>query len=279
MPRTADKPSSEPKLDIAKEEILRILRDKTVQAGKRHLILGSFVLFISALVWLLAILLFAQVGPLVFVLLTFAGGVIARWGLMLKMRPALEAVRRADNLPILLLRSFEQDESEFWDMARLPFVGDFQRSLVKKLQRRARGPVLAIGTSGRELRSFRCPRVSVADENWQEVVRQLMLLCAGVVILAGESRGLLWELRKAVRTLPPDRLLLVFGQMKPARRVRAYLYAQEIMPVTITAPPDSFEYVSFDAQWRPHFGITLGELSEISWLLPPFALFKGHSRH
>lgn len=73
MPRTADKPSSEPKVDIAKEEILRILRDKTVQAGKRHLILGSFVLFISALVWLLAILLFAQVGPL-FCLADLRGG-------------------------------------------------------------------------------------------------------------------------------------------------------------------------------------------------------------
>jgi hypothetical protein len=105
-----------------------------------------------------------------------------------------------------------------------------------------------------------------------------MLLCAGVVILAGESRGLLWELTEAVRTIPPNRLLLVFGQMKPERRVIAYLYAQEIMPVTMTAPPESFEYVSFDDQWRPHFGGTIGDLPEISWL-PPFALFRIPSRH
>jgi hypothetical protein len=49
----------------------------------------------------------------------------------------------------------------------------------------------------------------VSDDEWQHVVIQWLSICAAVVLEAGDSDGLLWEMRQIVKRIEPTRLLII----------------------------------------------------------------------
>lgn len=71
------------------------------------------------------------------------------------------------------------------------------------------GPVVAIGKPGEHLPPLGAARVYVDDNNWRDTIAQLMDQAAVVVVRAGDTTNLWWEIEEAVARVPPGRVLIV----------------------------------------------------------------------
>ncbi|HET7157429.1 MAG TPA: TM2 domain-containing protein [Burkholderiales bacterium] len=71
------------------------------------------------------------------------------------------------------------------------------------------GPVIAIGKPGEKLPQLGAARLYVSDEEWRAVVGKLMNDAALVVIRAGETANLWWEVQEALTHLPRERVIIV----------------------------------------------------------------------
>jgi hypothetical protein len=70
------------------------------------------------------------------------------------------------------------------------------------------GPLVAVGAPG--LPPFAgAVRMSLPETSWRQSVGQLMRRARLVTLTLGSSAGTMWELAEAMRTLPPQRLLLM----------------------------------------------------------------------
>ncbi|HMQ64835.1 MAG TPA: hypothetical protein PJ992_00975 [Arachnia sp.] len=177
-------------------------------------------------------------------------------------RPAAWCVRRgrrhrtagfaldADPESILLLRSFDDDRLTL----RSTMLGGgivspslptarvrFEELLVWILK--LFGPVVAIGRPGEGLPELGAVRTYWSDDQWQDAVRQTAMRCRGIVLIAGSSEGLKWEmdrlrawglLSKTLVVLPPDtnndnslrRFDLAVEQLSPAGTAVRETYVQ-----------------------------------------------------
>lgn len=130
-----------------------------------------------------------------------AGGValIRRGQAMLQ--PSAEELRTVDQRrPVLLLRSFDDEEESV-----VAAAGQGHNVAVTRLEEAiARqfapfGPLVAIGRPGEELPTLGAARSYKTDAEWRAAVAQLMGDALMVVVIAGTSRGLGWELDALAR--------------------------------------------------------------------------------
>ncbi|MEV0700100.1 hypothetical protein AB0I53_19635 [Saccharopolyspora sp. NPDC050389] len=71
------------------------------------------------------------------------------------------------------------------------------------------GLPVSVGRPGERAPHVGVPRVYLPFDGWQEPVREMMRGASLVVLVLGRGAGTLWELGEAMRTLPPERLLLL----------------------------------------------------------------------
>jgi hypothetical protein len=76
------------------------------------------------------------------------------------------------------------------------------------------GDLVAIGQPGESLPIPGAARIYASDEEWKEVVKGQMQAARLVIIRAGEGKNLLWELKQAVETLNPQKLLILVLDME-----------------------------------------------------------------
>ena len=127
----------------------------------------------------------------------------------------------ADSKPdVLYLRAFETDSSVFkyvgWAFLLPRLISGIvteEEQLRDVLQ--PFGDLVAIGRPGEKLPTPGAARLYVSDAQWQSVVSEQMRSSALVVIRAGHSTGLLWELKQAFAMLDPTKLLILVLRMKP----------------------------------------------------------------
>ncbi len=172
--------------------------------------------------------------------------------------------------PVLYLRSFDDDA-----VTAAPVSADLplsyrryseEEQLVMTLGRL--GPVVAIGRPGEELPEVGAARFYVGDDAWQATVAELMAASRLVVLRAGTTPGLHWEMERAVGTLRPEQILfLVPAGQDGHDSWRASLNAFLPKPLsdseasdseapsngTVAAPAGSGLRcaISFDADWTP----------------------------
>src|SRR5206468_13108961 len=72
------------------------------------------------------------------------------------------------------------------------------------------GPVVAVGRPGDRLRPLGAVRDYLTDDAWQARVEQLMRQACAIVLVAGRTAGLGWELRKIVELDLLGKLVLLF---------------------------------------------------------------------
>jgi TM2 domain-containing membrane protein YozV len=148
----------------------------------------------------------------------------ARWGIAgfrsgwkYDARSAEEALARDPRPPVLYLRSFEADPQMVVTghsrAARAAGLLSYATSVSPEqelafiLERV--GPVIAIGKPGERLPELGAARRYVADDQWREVVHRMMRDAALVVIRAGETENLWWEIEQALALCLPGRVILV----------------------------------------------------------------------
>lgn len=86
------------------------------------------------------------------------------------------------------------------------------------------GPLVAIGKPGEPLPELGAARLYVDHDRWQAKVTELMRAARLVVVRVGASPGVLWEIERALDSLPRQRLVLaVLGGATVAPELRARL--------------------------------------------------------
>ncbi len=120
------------------------------------------------------------------------------------------------------------------------------------------GELVAIGRPGEKLPTPGAARIYASDEEWKSVVAQHMASARLVIIRAGSGRGLLWEMREAIRTVEPSRLLILFLHMK--RKHYEAFREQAAISLELLLPPAKevsrvivgvSGFLAFSNGWRP----------------------------
>jgi hypothetical protein len=136
---------------------------------------------------------------------------------------AREMLRHDSRPPVLVLRSFLDDQRPSFrdDVEAWSGQGEltFEEALTVRLERI--GPVVALGRPGEELPSAGAAREYVPDTNWKSRIEYLLRQASVIVIIAGRTNSLTWEVQ-LVETLGmlERTLVIVPGQDRAEVRSR-----------------------------------------------------------
>ena len=118
---------------------------------------------------------------------------------------AEELLRRDPRPPVLYLRSFEQDRA---------FAAPSGFELQMRFGVSGIGPLVALGRPGDRMPIIGAPRLYAKNTSWQGQFRDWLHHAALVVIRAGLSDGLDWELGQIGRGVAPQRIVVIPGRSK-----------------------------------------------------------------
>jgi hypothetical protein len=152
--------------------------------------------------------------------LMILGGTFLYWrGRQYRAKAAAQRIIADSKPDVLYLRAFETDSSVSryvrWSFLLPRLIAGIvteEEQLRDVLQ--PFGDLIAIGRPGEKLPTPGAARLYASDAQWQSVVSDQMRSAALVVIRAGHSTGLLWELKQAFETLDPRKLLILVMNMK-----------------------------------------------------------------
>jgi hypothetical protein len=129
-----------------------------------------------------------------------------------------ERIVTDSNLDVLYLRAFRSDPStaKYVFRSLLAVWGAGWTTEEEQLADVLRpfGDLVAIGRPGEALPEPGAARIYASNEEWKDVVEGQMRAARLVVIRAGVGENLLWELKQSVKTLSPQKLLILVLNMK-----------------------------------------------------------------
>lgn len=111
--------------------------------------------------------------------------------------------------PVLLLRSFIDDEKLNWGMANRSFVDTSLESRLATHFARF-GPFVAVGTPAGGMPVIGAARAQLGDAEWQQQVIRWIESSGHVVMLAGLTDWVEWELRQVIALRAVDKLIVCF---------------------------------------------------------------------
>ncbi|HNN94378.1 hypothetical protein [Haliangium sp. UPWRP_2] len=137
---------------------------------------------------------------------------LIQFGRRLQVPTADEVLARDARPPVLYLRSFRDDDAthavfERW-LLRVNYRSEEEELAATFAEV---GPLVAVGRPGEVLPHLGAARFYFRDDEWKDRVAELMAQASVVVLRVGGSRGLIWELERALTTLPPQKLVLLIG--------------------------------------------------------------------
>jgi hypothetical protein len=172
---------------------------------------------------------------------------------------------------LLYLRLFKVDSS-FWgqimrQLILLPlrglgiwFLTTPEEQLAETLH--PLGNLVAIGRPGEVLPKPGAARVYASDADWRKAVTNHMQAARIVILRAGISTSLFWELEQAVMNVPPERLLILLLRL-PTRDYRNFHSAANpifaivggvSLPELVSKHPFRIsEFITFSKEWKPSF--------------------------
>lgn len=119
------------------------------------------------------------------------------------LQPGAEDLLASDGRPpILYLRSFASENT----------VGDEELAIAHAFE--DVGPFVAIGQPGEKLPKLGAARMYLTDDSWQGRVRELMARARFVIVVAGDTPGLGWELSQCAQIDDPRKLIILIPNDK-----------------------------------------------------------------
>ena len=121
------------------------------------------------------------------------------------------------------------------------------------------GDLVAIGKPGETLPTPGAARLYASDAEWKKVVTDQMQTARLVVIRAGTSEGLLWELKQAVQIMNPKKLLILLLKMRKKHYEAFKKDADQIFNATFPKVHELKRFgtisgfVRFSPDWSPNF--------------------------
>jgi hypothetical protein len=173
-------------------------------------------------------------------------------------KSATELLRQDQRSPVVYLRPFRDDG---FPMARSTWrrelfllqalTGDTREQVLARTAREV-GPFIALGRPGETLPELGASRLYVAEDDWRLVVQDLLSRAALVIVQAGDTPSLRWELGEVVGHVRPDASLLFLPRPLSTEKARQNWYAafacwaEPLMPdVLPTAIPDEAFFLYF----------------------------------
>lgn len=191
----------------------------------------------------------AVVGLIVFLPSLFFAGFYLKRARLSDRRIAAVTAQMPEGVPVLYLRSFDDDK------AAAVFRGDLteEEQLVRALT--PIGPVIAIGKPGESLPLAGAHRLYVTDDRWQAEVASLMQRARLIVIRSGLTPGLAWELDTVLRLDTPSKLMLLADSRAEIVHLLEQILKFNPAARTMVDLPrlrlgSMLGFVVFDASWR-----------------------------
>jgi hypothetical protein len=171
--------------------------------------------------------------------------------------------------PIVYLRPFGVDQAEIGrrmsSRVRISLREGFEKTYEERLARTLRevGPFVAVGDPTERLPLLGAARTYAADEDWQETVDELTARAGVVLLHAGASAGLGWEVRHVIELDAPERVILSLPlqakRKEPSRQERYDAFRRmfgDAFPRPLPEKIGHCQFLYFDADWTPRL---LGE--------------------
>ncbi len=169
-------------------------------------------------------------------ILAVVGPTLWRTGGRLAVIPGELLLQRDRRPPVLYLRSFDDEEAShrFAHFMRTaftvtPILGGYsqwapmEQWQFAKLMRRI-GPYVTVARPGEHLPELGASPIYLDDDEWQSRVLKLMKQARFVVVRAGATPGLRWEIEMLWKNVPPERVLLIApGRRKVYRAFREWM--------------------------------------------------------
>ena len=192
--------------------------------------------------------------------LMFAGPLILWRGKKYTAKPGEDMMREDKRPPVLYLRSFG-DETR--DKRFLTFLrGAFGRRIAENISAWARteqieiarllsniGPYITIGRPGEPLPELGAGRIYLLDKNWKEELNTLLERSKLIVVRAGRTEGLKWEIGQLLIKVNPEKVLFIL----PLARKDYILFRKWInlvLPHPLSEKRPKERLLMFDADWK-----------------------------
>jgi hypothetical protein len=142
-----------------------------------------------------------------------------RFGRRLNLRHRNEIILK-DKPPVLLLRSFTDDVAGIPPNMLIPRLIRRRKRLEETIgeQLTGAGPFVAIGRPGERLPQLGANRLYLGDSEWQAVVESYIARSDLIIMIAGKTHWVQWELANVVKQDRLAALLLVFPRITEAER-------------------------------------------------------------
>jgi hypothetical protein len=190
-------------------------------------------------------------------------------GRRIRARGGERALADDSRAPIVYLRPFDADGAQIataWSSrVRMSFWDQYGTTYEERLARILRkvGPFVAVGNPTEDLPLLGAERLYAADEAWQTTVDDLTAGAGVVLLQAGESEGLAWEVHHVVALGAPERVILSLPlAAKRRKRSRAERYEAfrrmfgDVFPRPLPESIGHCQFAYFDADWN---ALLLGE--------------------
>lgn len=163
-----------------------------------------------------------------------------------------EVLQRDIRAPILLLRSFADDEFLLDNPGRGVFSAgqtiSFEEVLAKSFS--PFGPVIAIGHPGEMLPPLGFARFWVQDGSWKGRVAKLLEECQKVVVILGATPGLAWEVDQLFQRDVPRKVVLLLPPMDEQEAQQRWQAARLLFREHLPPYQGGEVAATFDAQWK-----------------------------
>jgi hypothetical protein len=174
--------------------------------------------------------------------------------------PADEVMAEDTRPPVLYLRSFKDDPRVARQMGMSGADGfriTNEESEIAAIFNKV-GPVIAIGKPGEAMPYVGAARIYVGKGDWQACVQDLMSQARLVILRAGNTQGLWWEIAESVKRVKPEKLIFLIplnrrdyekfrGQAETHFPCRLPEYEGWRIPVTTIRA-----VLFFDKDWMSH---------------------------
>jgi TM2 domain-containing membrane protein YozV len=164
-------------------------------------------------------------GVALIVFLARTGVVQLRRGWKFDAIPAEKLLAEDPRPPVVYIRSFKDDDKIIlgsrlrrWYSTVFGYLAAITVEQELAIIMNRVGPVVAIGKPGELLPELGAARLYASDDAWRAIITDLMKRASLVVVRAGATANLRWEIDQAVRLLPRWQLILVsWAQGKDAK--------------------------------------------------------------
>jgi hypothetical protein len=194
---------------------------------------------------------------------------------------AADVLAKDDRPPVIYLRGFQDEVRErgvgellavLWQRpvaTEISAWGPREQIEIAKVMQRI-GPYIALGRPGEKLPEVGAAKLYVADADWQPKILEWLKKARLVVLQAGVTPGLRWEIGQMVKRLSPAKLLVILPDTDAQYR-QFKAWADAVLPKALPDMPKA-RLLMFGDDWTP---TTLPDRGSLLTTLQPFLRRNG----